>query len=537
MIASSVPGLGDDPFDIVILGGAVTGSSLGVLLLREFPDLRIAIVEKSEMFDRKVGESTSEVGACYLTKVLHLGDYLPFEHVTKQGLRMWFHQKEGDTVCDCSELGPRFQSRLPGYQLDRSKLDQHLLEDVSERGATVLRPVTVREIRIPEENPDSTPDRIEGTVEVRDSDGETATLRARWIIDASGKAALLGRQRGTLVSMEGEHPTSSMWCRFHNVRSLESEEAREACPSLRGEVHGHRGLATNHLAGFGWWSWIIPLKNGDHSLGITWDRRLFEPPEADGTIPGRIKEHVLKHPVGRLMFEDARPNEKDARFYKSLAYYNREVAGDGWAICGDAAGFMDPLYSQGLDYCGHTAYAVFDILRTHFRGDCSKAAVMKYAESYPSSYRIWMEALYRDKYYYIGDAELMHAAFLLDLATYFIGPVKFVYFDTDREFAQLPFHGPIGRGVGRFMALYNRRLAVIARKRLAAGTYGRRNTGDCFLICRGFGPGNASLPHLRWGLWAWFKAEVNALFLRIPKEEADAAVPPVSPMTPIPKVG
>lgn len=509
MTTSILADLSLQPFDVVILGGAFSGSSLGILLLREFPNLKVAVVEKSQQFDRKVGESTSEVGACFLTKVLNLGDYLPFEHVMKQGLRMWFSQNREDSVDDCSELGPRFQSRLPGYQLDRSKLDSHLLRELAELGATILRPVSVREIELPQEGA-SKP----GKVTIKDNDGATAVLSAPWIIDASGKASLLGRQRKTLKVMEDAHPTSSMWCRFGNVTSLESDGARKQFPSLQEKVLTHRGLATNHLSGYGWWSWIIPLKNGDHSLGLTWDRRLFSPPDADGTVPGKLKEHIMTHPVGRLMFEHAIPNEKDARQYKNLAYMNTEVAGPGWAVCGDAAGFMDPLYSQGLDFCAHTVYAVFDMLRHSFRDECHQEALEKYKTSYPMAYQRWFDALYRDKYHYIGDAELMNVAFLLDLATYFLGPVKFVYEDTDKEFAQLPFHGPAGAGIAKFMAFYNKRLTVHAKKRQAAGTYGAKNISHCYLISKGFAPGLASMSHLRQGLMAWLKVEVKGLFSR-----------------------
>ena len=51
-----------DHYDVVVLGGAFSGSSLGLLLKRERPDLRVLIIEKSTKFDRKVGESASEVG-------------------------------------------------------------------------------------------------------------------------------------------------------------------------------------------------------------------------------------------------------------------------------------------------------------------------------------------------------------------------------------------------------------------------------------------------------------------------------------------
>ncbi|RYD84193.1 MAG: NAD(P)/FAD-dependent oxidoreductase, partial [Verrucomicrobiaceae bacterium] len=54
-------------YDVVIFGGAFSGSALALLLKRARPETRVLIVEKSEAFDRKVGESTSEVAGCFIT--------------------------------------------------------------------------------------------------------------------------------------------------------------------------------------------------------------------------------------------------------------------------------------------------------------------------------------------------------------------------------------------------------------------------------------------------------------------------------------
>ena len=77
-------------YDVVIIGGAFSGAAAGLLLKRKRPELRVLIVEKSEVFDRKVGESTTEVSSCFMTRVLGLSTYLGHEQLAKQGLRMWF---------------------------------------------------------------------------------------------------------------------------------------------------------------------------------------------------------------------------------------------------------------------------------------------------------------------------------------------------------------------------------------------------------------------------------------------------------------
>ena len=76
--------------DVAVIGGAFSGASTALLLKRRNPAWRVVILEKSAEFDRKVGESTTEVSSCFLTRVLGLTSYLGHHQLPKQGLRMWF---------------------------------------------------------------------------------------------------------------------------------------------------------------------------------------------------------------------------------------------------------------------------------------------------------------------------------------------------------------------------------------------------------------------------------------------------------------
>ncbi|MGZ5519314.1 MAG: tryptophan 7-halogenase, partial [Limisphaerales bacterium] len=63
---------GSHRYDVAVIGGALAGASAALLLLREKPNLRILVMEKSEAFGRRVGEATVEVSGYFLTKVLGL---------------------------------------------------------------------------------------------------------------------------------------------------------------------------------------------------------------------------------------------------------------------------------------------------------------------------------------------------------------------------------------------------------------------------------------------------------------------------------
>ncbi len=499
-------------YDVVVIGGAFSGSAFGILLKRALPSARVLVVESRTEFDRKVGESTSDVAGCFLTKVLREHAHLHRHHLPKQGLRLWFTTPENQDLTRCAEMGSHFQVRLATFQIDRAVLDEHLLETACTSGCELWRPARVKSADLPGAGAN--------VLEI-EHQGRLETVKAKWVIDASGKAAFLARKMGTLQNLD-RHPTNSMWVRFANVRDLDSWEVVKDRPAWADAVRCPRQTATNHLSGRGWWCWIIPLKNGDVSAGLTWDPRLFTPPQG-GSIPERLKQHLCAHPVGREMFENATPVDGDARAYSHLPYYSTKVMGDGWAIIGDAAGFMDPLYSQGLDYCSHTAYAVHTIVKTSLMGQCVKADIADYQERFLVSYMRWFEALYEGKYHYIGDADLMWAAFLLDLSTYFMGPVRLVYDHTDFEFNRLPYHGPAGAFFASFMKFYNGRLRVIGDKRWAAGTYGKNNLDRLLTLKQGFAPNTKMVSVLFQGIRVWLRAEWGALFLPSPSAAAAPA--------------
>src|SRR5438067_333726 len=138
----------ESTFDVVIIGGAFSGAATALLLKRKQPGLRVLIVEKAAEFDRKVGESTTEVSSCFLTRVLGLSTYLGHEQLAKQGLRMWFSNDPAQPFEDCVEIGARYNSRLAGFQVDRAKLDSHLLDLAKQAGCEVWQPAKISEIEL-----------------------------------------------------------------------------------------------------------------------------------------------------------------------------------------------------------------------------------------------------------------------------------------------------------------------------------------------------------------------------------------------------
>ena len=66
-----------------------------------------------------------------------------------------------------------------------------------------------------------------------------------------------------------------------------------------------------------------------------------------------------------------------------------------------------------------------NLIRIYLNRRSRRAAIVAerlryYNEQYPVTYRRWFDSLYKDKYYYMGDADLMSAALLLDVSSYYV---------------------------------------------------------------------------------------------------------------------
>lgn len=487
-----------DRWDVIIVGGALSGAATATLLLRRNPALRVLILEKSERFDRRVGESTVEISAYFLGRVLGLTDYLNQNHLVKQGMRFWFANDQAHNLAECSETGPAYNVRFPGYQVDRAAMDEEVLARAVSAGAHLLRPVRVGVINLVAGG--------EQTVEWKAADSSTHTARARWVVDASGFAALLARKNGWFQTNH-DHPIAACWSRWRGVKSWDAREFVEKHPAWARRSKAVRFTATNHVTGLGWWSWWIPLKGGDVSVGIVYDQRLVELPPG-GKLGDRLKDFLLLHPAGKDLLADATWQEGDVHFRRNCAYVSKTFAGDGFVLVGDAAAFMDPFYSPGMDWISFSASATAALIDGCLRGRPAAPRVARHNERFALSYQRWFDAIYRDKYYYMGDHELMTLAFRLDLGLYYFGVVS-QPFKYGEAILEIPaFAGNYSGAAAKLLALYNRRLAAMARSRMKRGTWGRRNANHYFPFIS-YQLDRRLVPRILWAVTCWLGLELR----------------------------
>ena len=145
-----------------------------------------------------------------------------------------------------------------------------------------------------------------------------------------------------------------------------------------------------------------------------------------------MHNHLISHPVGRAIFAEAQAIEGDVHAFSALPYWSEKVCGDGWAAVGDAAGFHRSALQSGSRFLFlHQLFRRQSAGVAVLRAKTSDALLDYYNTQYPVTYRRWFESLYQDKYFYMGEADLMSAALLLDVASYYIGLVRPVYRDPE----------------------------------------------------------------------------------------------------------
>jgi flavin-dependent dehydrogenase len=481
-------------YDVVILGGAFSGAAAAVLLRRDRPDLSVLVVERQEAFDAKVGEATTEMSGMFLTRRLALWQHLEMEHLPKEGLRYWFQNEKVGCHAEASESGAYQRSTVPSFQLRRDVLDEHVLATAVAEGAELLRPARVKEAALGDFDHRVTIER----------DGAVEEVSCRWVIDATGRATFLGKRLG-LIERNREHPTAAVWCRWEGVRHIDDLAARGPLSLSRGNV-GSRRLATNHYMGFGYWVWFIPLGNGETSIGIVFDTRLVDLDRGAG-MAAAYRSFLQAIPSAAELLDGARMREEDLRTFSNLAYVTRQYMGNGWALVGDAAAFLDPYYSPGLDHAAFSVEATVEIVKAQTAGEDVAARIGEHNATFIRSYHRFFQSIYKDKYFYMGEHDLLSASVLIETAQYYIFVVMPAYL-IHGKFHWMPVLGPKPAYISyNLMRIYNRRFKAIVLNRRAAGEAGRRNDGRRVKFL--FDLKSAPLRMVARGLKIWALAELD----------------------------
>ena len=413
----------EDKSDVVIMGGGLAGLSLAIQLKNKAPDASIMVIEKAR-FPRpeaalKVGESTVEVGSHYFEKILGLKNILDQE-IRKLGLRFFFTRDDNRDITLRTELGPSHFLTVWSYQLDRGRFENALAKHCENLGINLISEASVRDLELAKND-----SRV-----LFKKRGETHSLKAKWLVDASGRASLLKRKLGLAKSIK--HNINAAWFRIAAKINVD-DWSTDVEWQKRNELT--RYASTNHLYGKGYWTWLIALSSGSTSIGIVADERIH-PFNTINTFD-KAREWLKNYePQCSDRIEEKIDLFQDFLCLKHFSYRCKQLySEDGWCLTGDAGMFLDPLYSPGSDFVGMNNGFITDIISKFLQGQNISQEVHEHERTFRSIFS-GFTPIYEDQYSTMANSKVMSSKFVWDLMMYWggIAPLFFNQKLTDIEF-------------------------------------------------------------------------------------------------------
>lgn len=317
--------------DVAVVGGGPAGSTIASLLARDGHS--VVVLEKDDHPRFHIGESLLP----HNMKIIHelglaerlagLGVFKPGADFTSDAAEEKRHEIRFDEALDVPDgCGHAWQVR-------RSEFDRILFEHAADCGAQSFEKARVRHIDFDADEPELTVLH----------DGGEHRLRARFVVDASGRDALLAR-RFDLQSRNREHGTAALYGHFRNVPRRSGEAAGNI--SIYWFEHG--------------WLWMIPLADGVMSVGAVCNPEYLRRRGRD--VEGFFFDTIALNPHAAERMKDAE-RVSPITATGNYSYFSRRLMGPRWLLVGDAGMFVDPVFSSGVFFAMYSARLGADIVR------------------------------------------------------------------------------------------------------------------------------------------------------------------------------
>jgi len=325
-------------YDVAIIGGGPAGSTAATLLAQAG---RRVIVFEREKFPR-----------------FHIGEsLLPFSIQTFDRLgvrekldRTFLPKFGGEIMAACGTRGIKFyfkdgfrSQRDRAYQVTRSDFDKLLLDHSRENGAEVLEETEVKRldfaddrVKIEIETSRTITSTMEPAGAERDgretrgfaSEDARKSIEARYLLDCSGRQTVLG----SLFKLKKTYDHLQKFSVFAHYENIDRLPGRDATL-----IRMVRGLDR--------WFWMIPLTDTRTSVGVVMDTVTFR---ATKLAPqAALEKFIAEQP---LVSERMKNAVRVSPVYSTgdFSYRNSRLSGERWLLAGDAAGFIDPVFSSGV---------------------------------------------------------------------------------------------------------------------------------------------------------------------------------------------
>ncbi|MBM3728851.1 MAG: NAD(P)/FAD-dependent oxidoreductase [Acidobacteria bacterium] len=301
--------------DAIIIGGGPGGSTTAALLAVR--GWRVLLLERERFPRFHIGESLLPYNWPIFEELGVLPELQAAGFPIKTGAQ--FHLGNGSKSLKLVFREGRFTEQPKTFQVERSTFDHILLKNAAAKGAEVREAWQVRRF-------EQLADRVR--VEATAPDGAPHMLEARFLVDASGRANVTGNQEGLRVI----HPALRKIALFGHYTGVALDAGEKAGDTVIVRLANK-------------WFWLIPISATKVSVGCVLDGAEL----ATAKIPAQelFNQIAATSPVVRERMNSAQL-VGDFHTTSDFSYYNRRLTGPRLLRVGDAAGFMDPIFSAGV---------------------------------------------------------------------------------------------------------------------------------------------------------------------------------------------
>ena len=327
----------DDIYDVAIIGGGPAGSTAATLLARA--GRRVVVFEREKFPRFHIGESLLPVSMQTFTRLGVHEKFLAAGFMEKFGGEMAGADSE-EGVKFYFKDGYRSQSDR-SYQVPRADFDKLLLDHAAENGAQVREETRVSAVEV-------FADHVELRVQAKNRPNEK--ISARYLIDASGRHSVLGNHFKLKQTYQHLQKISI----FAHYEGVAGDEGRD-------------GTLTRQLRAADRWFWYIPLSQERSSIGVVLDTALFK--QTKKTPEEFLEESLAEQPFLAQRMAQAR-RVTPAYVSADFSYRQSRLTGERWMLAGDAAGFIDPVFSSGVFLAllaGERCADILDLVLDHPR--------------------------------------------------------------------------------------------------------------------------------------------------------------------------